>query len=227
MRTPITRPRNGPLALRIRITAIAIIDMLCEMPASIRQAIAADKVLIWANTKSIAYQIAVSDAVADHPEQRSDQGSPVIERGQHGEQQHRSGLDHHIPAEDKRLHLERPGGEQIGRPLKAIIADAKGSERGFPRNPAQGATTSVMRSTLPCFFPVSFALGLCVPIALKRSAAGCAVNPTRAWSADERPIPSGLSRHAYPVRPIQSHGGRRRGSENAIFRSAGNGRNWS
>jgi hypothetical protein len=58
------------------------------MPASIRQVIAADKALIWANTKSIAYQIAMPDAVADHPEQWRDQGSPVIERGQHDEQQH-------------------------------------------------------------------------------------------------------------------------------------------
>src|SRR5258708_9729978 len=104
MRTPMTRPRNGPLALRIRITAIAIIDMLCEMPASIRQVIAADKVLIWANTKSIAYQIAMPDAVADHPEQWCDQGSPVIERGHHGEQQHRPGPDNHLPAAHDRLH---------------------------------------------------------------------------------------------------------------------------
>src|SRR5882724_1408050 len=42
------------------------------------------------------------------------------------------------------LHLERLGGEEIGGPLKAIIADAKGSERGCPRRPAQRATTRFM-----------------------------------------------------------------------------------
>jgi hypothetical protein len=57
MRTPITRPRKCTFALRIRITAIEIIDMLCAMPASIRQAIAAGTVLISANNSSIAYQV--------------------------------------------------------------------------------------------------------------------------------------------------------------------------
>jgi hypothetical protein len=120
--------------------------------------------LIWANTSGIAYQIAMPDAVADHPEQWRDQGSPVIERGQHGEQQHRPGLDHHVPAEDERLHLERPGGEQIGRPLKAIIADAKGSERGFPRNPAQGATSRFMAFHPALFLPGFFCFGTMCPI---------------------------------------------------------------
>src|SRR5258705_14023575 len=49
------------------------------------------------------------------------------------------GLDQHIPAENERLHLESPRGEQIGRPLKTVIPDAEGSERGRPRGPAQNS----------------------------------------------------------------------------------------
>ena len=60
MRTPITRPRRCALAERIRITAAEIIDMLCAMPASTRQAIATGMVLISTNTSSIAYQASVA-----------------------------------------------------------------------------------------------------------------------------------------------------------------------
>ena len=37
-------------------------------------------------------------------------------------------LDHHVPAEDERLHLEGPGGEEIGGPLEAEAADAQRGE---------------------------------------------------------------------------------------------------
>ena len=96
-------------------------------------------------------QVAVADAVADHAEHRRHQRADIAERSEHREQQHRSGLDQHIPAENQRLHLERPGGEQIGRPLEAVVPDAKGSERGRPRNPLKTRCRGSSRSTLPCF----------------------------------------------------------------------------
>ncbi len=46
--------------LFIRITAAAIIDMLCAMPVSTRHAIATGMVLISTNTSSIAYQAIVA-----------------------------------------------------------------------------------------------------------------------------------------------------------------------
>ena len=99
----------------------------------------------------------MADAVADHAEHRRDQRADIIERGEHRQQQHRSGLDQHVPAEDQRLHLERPRCEQIGRPLEAVVPDLEGcqcGQRGRPRNPAQDALTRFMRSTLPCFLLV-------------------------------------------------------------------------
>ena len=82
-------------------------------------------------------QVAVADAVADHAEHRGDQRADEIERGEHRQQQHRAGLDQHIPAENQRLHLERPGGEQIGGPLETVISDTEGCQRGRPRELAQ------------------------------------------------------------------------------------------
>ena len=84
-------------------------------------------------------QIAVADAVADHAEHRRYQRADIAERGEHGEQQHRPGLDQHIPAENERLHLERPRGEQIGGPLETVIPDPEWCERGRPRKVAQDA----------------------------------------------------------------------------------------
>ena len=42
-----------------------------------------------------------------------------------GEQEHRIGGDQHVPPEDQRFHLERPGGQQVRRPLETEAADAK------------------------------------------------------------------------------------------------------
>jgi hypothetical protein len=84
-------------------------------------------------------QIAMTDAVTHHAEHRRDQSADEIERREDRQQQHRSGLDQHIPAENERLHLEGPRGEQIGRPLESVIPDAEGSERGRPRGPAQNS----------------------------------------------------------------------------------------
>jgi len=82
-------------------------------------------------------QVAVTDAIADHPEDRGNQRAGVVERRNQGQQQHRSGLGQHIPAENERLHLEGPGGEQVGGPLEAVIPDAKGRQRRKPRDLAQ------------------------------------------------------------------------------------------
>ena len=43
---------------------------------------------------------------------------PRVQRGEQREQQHRTGLGQHVPAEHQRLHLERPRCEEIGGPLK-------------------------------------------------------------------------------------------------------------
>ena len=99
-------------------------------------------------------QVTVTDAVADHAEYRGDQGTGVIERAEQGQQQHRSSLDQHIPAEDQRLHLERPRCEQIGRPLESIIPDAEGCQRGRPREPAQNSMPRFI-----AFHPVLFLVG--------------------------------------------------------------------
>ena len=48
-------------------------------------------------------------------------------------QQHRTGLDQHVPAEDQRLHLERPRGEQIGRPLEPEARNPEWREHRRPR----------------------------------------------------------------------------------------------
>ena len=98
-------------------------------------------------------QIAMADAVADHAEHRGHQGADITERGEHGEQQHRSGLDQHVPAEDQRLHLERPRGEQIGGPLETIIPDPEWCERGRPRGVAQDSLSRFI-----AFHPALFLL---------------------------------------------------------------------
>src|SRR5450631_3053891 len=85
-------------------------------------------------------KIAVTDAVAGHAKQRGNQRADVTERGEHRQQQHRPGLDQHVPAENQRLHLESPGGEQVGGPLETVVPDTEGGERGRPREIAQNPT---------------------------------------------------------------------------------------
>src|SRR5258708_5745610 len=85
-------------------------------------------------------QVAVTDAIADHAKQRGNQRADVTERGEHRQQQHRSGLDQHVPAENERLHLESPRGEQVGGPLETVVPDTEGGERGRPREIAQNST---------------------------------------------------------------------------------------
>ena len=84
-------------------------------------------------------QVAVADTVADNAEYRRYQRTYIAEGGEQGEQQHRPGLDQHVPAENQCLHLERPRGEQIGGPLEAVIPYPEWCERGRPRKVAQDA----------------------------------------------------------------------------------------
>ena len=58
IRTPITRPLKRSPAVCIRITAIAIIDMLCTMPASVRHPIATGMLCIREKISSMRYQAA-------------------------------------------------------------------------------------------------------------------------------------------------------------------------
>lgn len=94
----------------------------------------------------------MAHAVADHAEHRGDQCPDELERGKHGQQEHRAGLDQDVPAEHQRLDLERPGGEQVGRPLEAIIANAKWRECRRPRGCAQDAMTRVTAILCLVFF---------------------------------------------------------------------------
>jgi hypothetical protein len=80
----------------------------------------------------------MADAIADNAEQRGDQGSDVAQRSEDRQQEHRSGRHKDVPAENEVLHLERPGREQIGRPLEAVVADAKWRKRGRARERCQG-----------------------------------------------------------------------------------------
>ena len=65
------------------------------------------------------------EPVAGDAVERRDQRAEILQRAEHREPEHRSGLDQHVPAEDDRLHLERPRGEQIGGPLEAEAADPR------------------------------------------------------------------------------------------------------
>src|SRR5882757_962238 len=122
----------------------------------------------------------MSHPVPDHPEYRRDQRPDILQRCQHGQQQHRAGLDHDVPAEHKRLDLKRPGGEQIGRPLKAVVADAEWRERGSPRRFLQDARSlqdSMTRFTTCLPFSLFF-LGK-LPGWPQSSAGDTCVNPDR------------------------------------------------
>src|SRR6185312_9991570 len=97
----------------------------------------------------------------------------------------------------------RPCSKEIGRPLEAVIADAERCERGNPRSPAQDAMTR-----FTAFLPALLLVLLGGSVAL-----------TNALSTQ-----GGASRQCEANRP---HDGPQRGSGSAVFRSAGNGRNWS
>ena len=79
--------------------------------------------------------VAVSYPVARDPEQRRDQRAEILHRAENRQPQHRAGFDQHVPAEDDRLHLERPRGQQVGGPLETETADRK---RRDDRNGAAG-----------------------------------------------------------------------------------------
>ena len=81
-----------------------------------------------------AQHVAMADAVAGHAEDRRHQRAGKQQRAEHGEHQHRTRLDQHVPAEDQRFHLEGAGREQVGRPLEA---EAANPERRHRRRPQQ------------------------------------------------------------------------------------------
>ena len=84
-----------------------------------------------------AEQVAMADPVAGHAEQRRHQRARELQRAEQGQQQHRAGLDQHVPAQDQRLHLEGAGGEQVGGPLQAEGAHPEGRQAGRPDERAQ------------------------------------------------------------------------------------------
>ena len=99
-----------------------------------------------------AEQIAIADAVAGHAEEGRDQGAEELQGAEDRQRQHRAGRDQHEPAQDHAFHLERPGGQQIGRPLEAEAADLKRRQRRHARDethvlfvPSPGRTSCLMR----------------------------------------------------------------------------------
>src|SRR3990172_9605412 len=69
-----------------------------------------------------------AEPVAQHPVHRREESAQEQQRAERGEQEHRAGLHHHVPAQDDRLHLERERCEEVGGPLEAEAADAEGGQ---------------------------------------------------------------------------------------------------
>ena len=80
---------------------------------------------------------AVADPVARHAEHRRDQRAGELQGAEQGQEQHRAGLDQHVPAQNQRLHLEGAGGQEIGRPLQAKSAHPEGCQGRRPEQWAQ------------------------------------------------------------------------------------------
>lgn len=159
--------------------------------------------------------------VADHAEHRRDQGPDELQRRKHGEQQHGARLDHDVPAEHQRLHFERPRGEQIGRPLEAIIADAEWRECGRSCGCAQDAMTgftaippyscsSVGRvaPAMPLSIGATACRHACRRFAVRQCARSIASSPSRYGEVDQPPLALAVRRaHACqvpgPIRQVQ------------------------
>src|SRR5437763_4760170 len=62
------------------------------------------------------------DPVARHAKHRREQRPEILQRPEQRQRQYRAGLDQDVPAEHEVLHLDAPGGQEIGRPLKAEAA---------------------------------------------------------------------------------------------------------
>jgi hypothetical protein len=81
----------------------------------------------------------MADPVARHAEERRQQRAEILQRPEEGQRQYRTGLDQDVPAEDEVLHLDAPGGQQIGRPLETKAAHPErrqhrgGREQGHKR----------------------------------------------------------------------------------------------
>ena len=111
-------------------------------------------------------QAAVTDTITGHPEQGRQQRARVLQRAEQHQQLHRASLDEHVPAENQHLHLERPRGSEIGRPLKAEAADAEGGEgrgacrrrwgRGVDQGLQRGHARMLPRSPCAAKVPAAF-----------------------------------------------------------------------
>src|SRR5439155_16298505 len=71
---------------------------------------------------------AAAQPVAEHAEHGRGQRAEKGQGSEGGEEEHRAGVDHDVPAEDERLHLERPGGKEVGGKLEAEAADPEDSQ---------------------------------------------------------------------------------------------------
>ena len=93
-----------------------------------------------------AQHVAMADPVASHAEDRRHQRAGKQQRAEHGQHQHRTCLDQHVPAEDQRLHLEGARGEQVGRPLEA---EAANPERGQAGSRSSGLDLGRLNAVVP------------------------------------------------------------------------------
>ena len=111
-----------------------------------------------------AEQVAVADPVAGHAEQRRHQRARELQGAEQGEQQHRAGLDQHVPAQDQRLHLECAGGNRSAGHCKRKLRLRKRVSAESPTTWLKlGARNQARLAALP-FPPCSIAAQFsCVP----------------------------------------------------------------
>ncbi len=94
---------------------------------------------------------AMAEPVAGHAEHRRHQRAEILQRAEQGEQQNRAGLGEDVPAEDQRLHLAAPGGEQVRRVLEAEAADPERREQRGRCHRAHRAAVYMAGRAFRCF----------------------------------------------------------------------------
>ena len=138
LRTPRSEGRTSPIRVAMISTTSGV-----TAPSS------ANVSSVAANTRvsrpHAEQQRFVPEAVADDAVDRRDQGAEILQRAEHREPEHRSGLDQHVPGEDDRLHLERPRGEQIGRPLETEAARRERRKHREARDAGNGRVGRIVR----------------------------------------------------------------------------------
>ena len=75
----------------------------------------------------------VAEPVTGDAIKRRDQSAEILRSTEQREPNDRFRLDQYVPAKDDRLHLERPRGEQIGRPLETKAAHPERGQHGRAR----------------------------------------------------------------------------------------------